>query len=230
MLDETQAKDFTPASEMTISDLETLKVLADPLRLSILEYLMRPSTVKRIAEKIHKPATKLYYHFNLLEKHGLIVLVDTRIVSGIIEKHYQAAAKLYRVARDLLAPGSGDSDEGLELTLNGLFQATKQEILDNIHDKTIDMGETAPWHHRMTISHVRMALTAEQYEKFYQGLQDLLDQVQEWTEQNDTALPAPIEVLKMLYVTYPVQRPETEIVDAPSTAKPAKSNGRKAKS
>lgn len=225
MLDETQAKDFTPAPEMTISDLETLKVLADPLRLSILEYLMRSSTVKRIAEKIHKPATKLYYHFNLLEKHGLIVLVDTRIVSGIIEKHYQAAAKIYRVARDLLAPGSSDFDEGLELTLNGMFQATKQEILDNIHDQTIDMGEDAPWHRRMTITHVRMALTEKQFVEFRDKFQAVLDQAQAWTDENDSTETQTTAIMKMLYVTYPIQRAAEDIV--PET--PVSTNGRKSK-
>ncbi len=215
MLDETQAKPFTPAPEMTISDLETLKVLADPLRLSILEYLMRSSTVKRIAEKIHKPATKLYYHFNLLEKHGLIVLVDTRIVSGIIEKHYQAAAKMYRVARNLLAPGSSDFDEGLELTLNGMFQATKQEILDNIHDQTIDMGEDAPWHRRMTISQARLALTAKQFNDFRDKLDNLILKAQGWTDDNETANLTSTTVMKMLYVTYPVQRAADDVEEPP---------------
>lgn len=225
MLDESQAKDFTPAPEMTISDLETLKVLADPLRLSILEYLMRPSTVKRIAEKIHKPATKLYYHFNLLEKHGLIVLVDTRIVSGIIEKHYQAAAKIYRVARNLLAPGSTDFDEGLELTLNGMFQATKQEILDNIHDQTIDMGEDSPWHRRMTITHVRMSLTPKQFIDFRDKFQALLDKAQNWSDENEAIEASNTTTMKMLYVTYPIQHTADDVIETPPNG-----NGRKAKS
>jgi DNA-binding transcriptional ArsR family regulator len=216
MIDETQAKPFTPAPEMVITDLETLKVLADPLRLSILEYLMRPSTVKRIASKINKPATKLYYHFNLLEKHGLIVLVDTRIVSGIIEKHYQAAAKIYRVAKNLLAPGSTEFDEGLELTLNGLLQSTKQEILDNIHDQTIDMGEDAPWHRRMTISNWRFSLTAQQFATFRDQFHALLESTSRLTEQNDATENPQASVMKMLYVTYPIQRAESE--DAGDTA------------
>ena len=37
LFEESHAKHFTPAQELVISDLETLKVLADPLRLSILE-------------------------------------------------------------------------------------------------------------------------------------------------------------------------------------------------
>ena len=205
MFEESHAKHFTPAQELVISDLETLKVLADPLRLSILEYLMRSSTVKRIAEKINKPATKLYYHFNLLEKHGLIVLVDTRIVSGIIEKHYQAAAKVYRVAKDLLAPGSTEFDEGLELTLNGMFAATKQEILDNIHDATINMAEDAPWHRRMSLSQSRFDLDSKQFEKPRDKLFSLLNDFGRISEENLAAERPDLISLKMLLVTYPIQ-------------------------
>jgi DNA-binding transcriptional ArsR family regulator len=205
MFDETQAKPYTPAAELVISDLETLKVLADPLRLSILEYLMRPSTVKRIAEKINKPATKLYYHFNLLEKHGLIVLVDTRIVSGIIEKHYQAAARVYRVAKDLLAPGSTEFDEGLELTLTGMFAATKQEILDNIHDATINMASDAPWHKRMNLSQSRFDLDVKQFAKLRDKFTSLLEEFNRLSEENIAADRPDLLTLKMLWVTYPIQ-------------------------
>jgi DNA-binding transcriptional ArsR family regulator len=213
MIDETQAKPFTPAPELIISDLETLKVLADPLRLSILEYLMRPSTVKRIAEKINKPATKLYYHFNLLEKHGLIVLVDTRIVSGIIEKHYQAAARVYRVAKNLLAPGTGDFDEGLELTLNGMFNATKQEILSNIHDQTIDMAEEAPWHRRMNLTQNIFILNQADLQAFYSKMQELINAFQDKSDVTDHD-SAGVDVLKMLLVTYPIARSAIGLDDA----------------
>lgn len=205
MLDETQAKPYTPAPELVISDLETLKVLADPLRLNILEYLMRSSTVKRIAEKINKPATKLYYHFNLLEKHGLIVLVDTRIVSGIIEKHYQAAARVYRVAKDLLAPGSTEFDEGLELTLTGMFAATKQEILDNIHDATINMASDAPWHKRMNLSQSRFDLDIKQFAKLRDKFTSLLEEFDRMSEDNTAADRPDLLTVKMLWVTYPIQ-------------------------
>lgn len=209
MLDETQATPFIPAAELVIADLETLKVLADPLRLSILEYLMRPSTVKRIAEKINKPATKLYYHFNLLEKHGLIVLVDTRIVSGIIEKHYQAAARIYRVAKDLLAPGSTEFDEGLELTLSGMFASTKQEILDNIHDATIDMATDSPWHRRMSLSQSRFDLDERQFVSLRDKLFGLLEDFNRLSEDNLSAGKTGLTTLKMMWVTYPIQSPDS---------------------
>src|SRR5918912_4209068 len=92
-----------PDRVVTITDLDRLRVIADPLRLRILETLIEPRTVKQVAAALGLAPTKLYYHINLLERHGLIVVVDTRLVSGILEKRYQAAARCFRVDHALLA-------------------------------------------------------------------------------------------------------------------------------
>jgi DNA-binding transcriptional ArsR family regulator len=210
MLDENVNANFVPAEEMTIDDLETLKVLADPLRLTILEYLMKPSTVKRIAEKIDKPATKLYYHFNLLEKHNLIQLVDTRIVSGIIEKHYQASARAYRVARGLLTPGEGTTDEGLEITLSSLFADMKNDIMQSIRDGVLQIEEDKAKKHRgLNFSTLRLNLTDEQAKEFYERLTTLLREysshVSDTNEHNPDAM-----LYKMLFVLHPSSRTISE--------------------
>ena len=76
-----------------IQDRETLKVMADPLRSQILEILLdSPHTIRQTAAKLGLSASKLYYHFNLLEKHGLIEVVETRRIANLVEKHYQAVA------------------------------------------------------------------------------------------------------------------------------------------
>jgi DNA-binding transcriptional ArsR family regulator len=73
-----------PNFEMTITDPETLKVIADSLRLQILRQLKQPKTVKEVGLSLEISPTKLYYHFSQLEKHELIRVVDTRLVSGIV--------------------------------------------------------------------------------------------------------------------------------------------------
>src|SRR5947209_18652343 len=73
--------------ERTITDLETLRVLADPLRLSIIGAFpsavgrRRPMSVKEIAERIDEGQTKLYRHVKKLEDVGLIYVAETRVVS-----------------------------------------------------------------------------------------------------------------------------------------------------
>ena len=78
--------DYPLEEEFIIDNVDALKMIADPLRLQIMRSLEKPRTVKDLAAQLDIPATKLYYHVNQLETHKIIRVVDTRIVSGIIEK------------------------------------------------------------------------------------------------------------------------------------------------
>src|SRR5947209_14743424 len=90
-----------PAETLEIDDFETLKVLADPRRKQLIDLLRQDgATVKELASSLRVSPKSLYYHVNLLLKHGLIRVVDTRLVSGITEKRYRATAYLF-LFRDL---------------------------------------------------------------------------------------------------------------------------------
>ncbi len=200
MVEENAAPTVKIQDSMLISDLETLKVLADPLRLSILEYLVKPSTVKRIAEKLDKPPTKLYYHFNLLEQHGLIQLVDTRIVSGIIEKHYQASARSYQVARGLLAPGSTEQEQGFELTLSGILTDARNDAIESRHAGLVAYDEDAPSHKKMLLGQLRLMLTNEQAVDFRERLIALVDEFKHLSKANEeSGLGAPYKGLLIFH-------------------------------
>src|SRR5689334_15395153 len=108
--------------ELVITDLETLKVISDPLRLQIMEVVQHNSrTVKQIAAELDIAPSKLYYHINLMEEHGLIHVTDTRIVSGIIEKQYQAAARNLRVNHSLLSPNKEAREQVFSDTISAMI-------------------------------------------------------------------------------------------------------------
>jgi len=79
--------------ELVIDDVETIRVLADPLRLRIQFELDEPKTVKELARALEIPQTRLYYHVKMLERAGLISVVARRTVSGIEERTYRTTAK-----------------------------------------------------------------------------------------------------------------------------------------
>jgi DNA-binding transcriptional ArsR family regulator len=134
-----------PDEEFIVRDVETLKVMADPLRLQILDAMTeRVCTVKQIAADLSIPPTKLYYHFKQLEEHGLIRVVDTRLVSGIVEKLYQASAYSYRVDKGLLSPGTPDSDRHINQMLSALFDDTRDDILRSIEAGVIKLSSQGP--------------------------------------------------------------------------------------
>jgi DNA-binding transcriptional ArsR family regulator len=81
-----------------VTDVDTIKALADPTRLAILRALMddrgqgfRVMSAKELAEELDEPQTKLYRHLKVLEAANLIEVAETRLVSGIVETRYRAA-------------------------------------------------------------------------------------------------------------------------------------------
>ena len=111
-----------PADHLEIDNLETVRVMSDPFRLQILMQMMNPSTAKSIAAALSVPVTKIYYHLNLLEQHKLIRVVNTRVVSGIIEKQYQVTAYSFGPKAGLVGPAAG-INEALALFETGLENA-----------------------------------------------------------------------------------------------------------
>jgi DNA-binding transcriptional ArsR family regulator len=100
-----------PIAVRVIDDVETLKALADPIRLGILRVLLRDAygpdglrvmSVKELAAELGQPQTKLYRHMKQLEAVGLIQVAETRMVSGIQEQRYRAAQYSNTLAADLL--------------------------------------------------------------------------------------------------------------------------------
>ena len=169
---------YQPDAVFIIEDLETLKIMADARRMQILEVVLnQTATVKEIAEQLTQPASQLYYHINTLEKHGLIRVVDTRIVSGIIEKWYGAAAKQYQVAKALLLI-SQTSSEGREQLFTPLFDSAKQELMTSIeqgkvqltHDEAVDPEDSAVFMR----GYRRMSKT--RFQEFRTRLQEVLQE------------------------------------------------------
>jgi DNA-binding transcriptional ArsR family regulator len=127
-----------------IDDLETLRLLTQPLRLRLLEALRtspEPLTVKELAADLGTPQTRLYHHVNLLEEHGLIRVAQTRLVSGITEKRYAATAARIGVDRSLLAPAAaGEPDmESLDVLLSVVLDEARSEIRRAVQAGLIDL-------------------------------------------------------------------------------------------
>jgi DNA-binding transcriptional ArsR family regulator len=100
-----------------VDDIDTLKALADPLRVTILQVMMgrsghglRSWTAKELAAELVEPQTKLYRHIKHLEERGLLRVAETRLVSGITEQRYVAAQNDIQLSRDILGEESHADD------------------------------------------------------------------------------------------------------------------------
>ncbi len=96
-----------PEALLELTDLEQIKVFADPLRIRILELLGEERTTKQVAEILGEPPTRLYHHVAALERVGLIRLARTRQARGALEKYYVAVAKAFSADPRLFSSREG---------------------------------------------------------------------------------------------------------------------------
>lgn len=214
---DSQADPPKPIPEFVVNDLETLKVLADPLRIQLIELVTHQArTVKQVAADLDMPPTKLYYHIKQLEEHGLIRVVGTRIVSGILEKQYQAVALSYHVNKALFSPTSPTGREGLNLMLGGLFEDTRVDIQESIEGGVIDVHTPEdgdrPINRTLMIARNTLHLLPQQAEEFYRRLRAL---VREYQRDDETLSGSPDEQAYGLLITlYPTARLHSRAADA----------------
>lgn len=208
-----QAGTFEPAPEFTITSLETLKVFADPLRQQIIEALLDGAkTVKQVASELELAPTKLYYHVNLLEEHALIRIVDTRIVSGIIEKHYQASARSFNIEHSLLMPGQAGGS-AVEMALDAMLDPIRQEIYRGIESGIINTSDDAPQSRKLKIWRELSRLSEKEAEAFYDELEVL---VRKYASRLNAPENANSQPYTLIIGIYPAQ---------PPTGKPSRPSG-----
>jgi DNA-binding transcriptional ArsR family regulator len=169
----------------TVGDAETLKALADPLRLALLTALMRAGpeglrimSVKELAEELGEPQTKLYRHVKQLEAANLIRVAASRMVSGILEQRYQACQQDLRFGRDLIREQGTAEDAGA--VLSSLFDAYRESFFTAYREDQLASGQPPGQAYRkpvLSIAEIRVpeARAAELYDR----VQGVLDELRE---------------------------------------------------
>ena len=168
-----------PANEVVIHDLEALRIYFDPLRTRIIHSLGKePRTIHEVATILDIPFTRLYYHFQLLEKHGFIRQVDARSYGGAVEeKYYQIAARMFLVDRELMTVGETDEIEsGLAVVLESVLDRTKDDIRRSARAGIIDLARRAPDPDALFIIRGYSYLSPERAAVFYEKLRALVDE------------------------------------------------------
>jgi len=187
-----------------IDNLETLKVVADPLRLQILELLRRePQAVKQLAAAMSVPLKKLYYHINLLEAHRLIRVASTRIVSGIIEKQYQVTAYRLSVERALLSLAAPANDEGVDAFLSLILDHAKSEISKGVRAGLIDPAHKTMAQRGLVLGRRWIRMSPERADAFLLRLKALEDEFEALQAEPTDAATQFYELLLGLYPTEP---------------------------
>lgn len=168
-----------PDAERLIDNLETLKVYFDPLRTRIVRSIAnQPRSVQDIARLLDIPFTRLYYHINMLERHGLIRLVDVKNIGGAVdEKFYQVTARSFVIDRKWLTVIDPDENmTRIEAVLSTTLDACKDDIRRAIENGKIDLTETAPHPQAIITRRGITRMTPEQSVKFQEKVLELLQE------------------------------------------------------
>ncbi len=169
-----------------VSDLETLRAIADPLRVQILELMEGQSlTVKQVAEKLGLATSKLYYHFGALEKLGLIEVAETRMVANMLEKKFRSNADLLDVDPALFKFSKEGDNEPINILLASTIDATRDDLLRSLQARQFQLEQGADEQpRRLIINRVVSRVPEHRIEEFQKQLMKLL---QEFEAEDQTS-------------------------------------------
>jgi DNA-binding transcriptional ArsR family regulator len=105
--------------------LAQIKALADPVRYQVYEHLVAAArSPKQMAEILGTPPTRLYHHFAVLERAGLIARAGTRRTRGTVEQYFTAAVDRL----DAAGRAKGRATVLLPAIYAGVLQSTLAEL------------------------------------------------------------------------------------------------------
>ncbi len=143
------------------------RVLADPIRLRILESLWgRPQSAKELAAWAGLPPDRLYYHLAQLEQAGLIEIGEYRRLPG---------GKVERVYRPAPVEPPGDDATPLEVAefLGTALEATRADIT------AASVAQEAGEQREISLTRTTIRLSEAALTSLHEGLLELIRQAQE---------------------------------------------------
>ena len=164
---------------------EEVKMIFDPYRLKILDTLHKNKTemtVKQIAVQLKEAPNKVHYHVKKLLDFGMLNLVRTENVNGIIAKYYKTSYNGYIIGN------KGKSKEVLSAKEEALVNAL-EDVCHRFKDDmaayvnlVAEQGEKAQ--RGLLISYEKLYMTKEEKEEFIKGFKKLVEKhVKEDTEK-----------------------------------------------
>lgn len=153
--------------EAFITDPSQFESLSSPTRIRILKLCTDPLSVRQIAERLGVPATRLYYHVNLLEDAGFLQVVHTRKSGARIEKLYRVAGKSITPGPELI-DNVDDIEEAAKALASIVIEPARFEA-EHVMAKRLE-GEELTWDLARAFAH----LTSEEFEEIASKLRAIV--------------------------------------------------------
>jgi DNA-binding transcriptional ArsR family regulator len=116
-----------------IEDVDQAAALLRPHRMELLKLLDRPRTCLELGRIFGETPQKIHYHIKALQHAGLVEQVGERRVRGTVEGSYQARARAYWLASDLVGQIGGAAIAQDQASLRHLLALTEEMRRDIGH-------------------------------------------------------------------------------------------------
>ena len=181
-------EEFKPAPVMMVEDLETLKILADPMRNQILEILAPGKlTINQMAKKLGLSPSKLYYHINLLEKYGLIKEVDSIVKANIIEKVYWVSAYECKMDHNLCNFSTPEGQESMMTVMVTPIDSTREDMMRSLEARATALNQGAKEHPRDVVIYRELRKMSDQAaDEFTKRIKQVLDDFDDYEEHGES--------------------------------------------
>ena len=123
-------KEAGPEGTLSLTALDQVRALADPLRVRMLgAFAAEERTTRQVAELLGEKPTRLYHHLKSLAAAGLVKKTRTRRNRGTVETYYRAVAGAFRADPALFAPpGTSEAAAEVATAVGTMLDQTASEV------------------------------------------------------------------------------------------------------
>ena len=171
-------RDPAPDAVFLIRDLETLRVMADPVRMQIFETLAHATlSPKQLGHKLGLATSKLYYHLNLMEQHGLITVAETAMVANLQEKRYRTTALYLDTDPALLSFTPAQTQDTVMTVVTSALNTTREDVFRSLRVRAAELAAGAPANPRhIVVSRQIVRLPEHRADAFRSRLKALMEE------------------------------------------------------
>jgi len=125
-----------------LTTIDEIKAVNDPYRAEILGTFNRigePATVKQVADKMGEVPAKVHYHVKKLQKVGILELVRTQEINGIVAKFYSPVADAFQIKAKNMNQSTLDTFKTqIEKTIHNTYEMSKEVVIKEIRKARVE--------------------------------------------------------------------------------------------
>lgn len=125
-----------------LTTMDEIKTYSDPYRLKIITFLKNnreEATVKQIADFFEEVPSKVHYHIKKLERVGIVKLVRTEEIKGIIAKYYSLTAEDFQIeSQNTRSKTREIYNSQISMVISDYYEKSREKTIKSIEKRSED--------------------------------------------------------------------------------------------